>query len=182
LPALNYPLVSAEGGWVNQNLGPENRLRLIDSKIPEILKALTARCSALELVSKRAGVWSEIKELRKSALTPSRVVVDDFSVVNFKRSKYFEDAIEAKQNAEQLTLKAQKDPERIKFEADKKIVSAKAKAESLRLQKENGTPQLSSCARSMPKKKPSRNGTGPCHPFAGGNDFSVIDLKNFDEK
>ena len=39
-------------------------------------------------------------------------------------------------------LKAQRDLERIKIEADQKIASAKAEAESLRLQKENVTPQL----------------------------------------
>ena len=38
--------------------------------------------------------------------------------------------------------KAQRDLERIKIEAEQKIASAKAEAESLRLQKENVTPQL----------------------------------------
>jgi len=43
--------------------------------------------------------------------------------------------------AEQPALKAQRDPERIKFEADRKIASAKVEAESLRLQKGNVTPE-----------------------------------------
>jgi hypothetical protein len=73
---------------------------------------------------------------------PYRIMVDEFSAVNFKWSKQFEDAIEAKPTAEQVALKAQMDPERIKFEADQKIVFTKAEAESLRLQKENVTPQL----------------------------------------
>jgi len=49
---------------------------------------------------------------------------------------------EAKQTAEQLALKAQRDLERIKIEAEQKVASEKAEAESLRLQKENVTPQL----------------------------------------
>ena len=70
------------------------------------------------------------------------IMVDDFSIVNFQFSKQFTQAIEAKQTAEQLALKAQRDLERIKIEAEQKIAQAKAEAEALRLQKENVTPQL----------------------------------------
>jgi regulator of protease activity HflC (stomatin/prohibitin superfamily) len=75
-------------------------------------------------------------------LSSYAILVDDFSIVNFKFSQVFEQAIEAKQTAEQLALKAQRDLERIKIEADQKVASARAEAEALRLQKENVTPQL----------------------------------------
>ncbi|MCC6714910.1 MAG: prohibitin family protein, partial [Gammaproteobacteria bacterium] len=39
-------------------------------------------------------------------------------------------------------LKAQRDLERIKVEAEQKLTQARAEAESLRLQKENVTPEL----------------------------------------
>jgi seryl-tRNA synthetase len=47
------------------------------------------------------------------------------------------EAIESKQTAEQLALKARRDLDRIKIEAEKKITAAKAEAESLRLQRAN---------------------------------------------
>ena len=52
------------------------------------------------------------------------------------------EAIEAKQTAEQLAMKAQRDLERIKIEAEQKVTAAKAEAESLSLQKENISPDL----------------------------------------
>lgn len=107
-----------------------------------MVKAITARYNAVELITQREKVRDEIKGLLKSRLLNYNIVVDDFSIVNFKFSKQFEQAIEAKQTAEQFALKAQRDLERIKIEADQKMASAKAEAESLRLQKENVTPQL----------------------------------------
>ena len=41
-----------------------------------------------------------------------------------------------------MALKAQRDLERIKVEAEQKLTQARAEAESLRLQKENATPEL----------------------------------------
>src|SRR2546425_7045488 len=52
----------------------------------------------------------------------------------------FNEAIESKQTAEQLALKAQRDLERVKIEGQQKIVQAKAEAESQRIQKETISP------------------------------------------
>jgi seryl-tRNA synthetase len=63
--------------------------------------------------------------------------VDAFSIVIFSFSKIFTEAIESKQTAEQLALKARRDLDRIKIEAEQKITAARAEAESLRLQRAN---------------------------------------------
>jgi seryl-tRNA synthetase len=63
--------------------------------------------------------------------------VDAFSIVGFSFSKIFMEAIESKQTAEQLALKAKRDLDRIKIEAEQKITAAQAEAESLRLQRAN---------------------------------------------
>jgi len=65
------------------------------------------------------------------------MAVDAFSIVGFSFSKIFMEAIESKQTAEQLALKAKRDLERIKIEAEQKVTAAKAEAESLRLQRAN---------------------------------------------
>jgi regulator of protease activity HflC (stomatin/prohibitin superfamily) len=70
------------------------------------------------------------------------IVIDDFSIVNFKFSQQFTQAIESKQTAEQFALKARQDLVRIQIEAEQKIAQAKAEAEALRLQKANITPEL----------------------------------------
>ena len=75
-------------------------------------------------------------------LVPRNIIVDEFNIVDFNFSPVFNDAIEAKQKAEQDALKAQRDLERIKIEAEQKITEAQAEAESQRLQRETITDSL----------------------------------------
>lgn len=140
--AVNYHIFPEKANWVLQNIGIEYKERIIDPAVQEVVKAITARYTAVELITQREKVRSEIKELLKQRLLAYNIIVDDFSIVNFSFSQQFTQAIEAKQTAEQLALKAQRDLERIKIEAEQKVTQAKAEAEALRLQKENVTPQL----------------------------------------
>lgn len=140
--ALNYHLLPEKANWVYQKIGTAYKERIIDPAVQEVVKAVTARYTAVMLITQRETVRHEIKELLKQRLVAYNILVDDFSIINFQFSKQFMQAIEAKQTAEQLAMKAQRDLERIKIEAEQKIAQAKAEAEALRLQKENVTPQL----------------------------------------
>ena len=140
--AVNYHILPDKANWVYQNIGVLYKERIIDPTVQEVVKAITARYTAVELITQREKVRSEIKDMLKQRLMSYNIIIDDFSIVNFKFSQQFAQAIEAKQTAEQLALKAQWDLSRIKVEADQKIAQAKAEAEALRLQKENVTPQL----------------------------------------
>jgi regulator of protease activity HflC (stomatin/prohibitin superfamily) len=140
--AVNYHIMPEKANWIFQNISQEYKERIIDPAVQEVVKAVTARYTAVELITQRENIRSEIKELLKKRLFVYNILVDDFSIVNFKFSQQFEQAIESKQTAEQLALKAQRDLERIKIEAEQKVASARAEAEALRLQKENVTPQL----------------------------------------
>jgi len=140
--AVNYHILPEKANWLYQNIGTEYKERIIDPAVQEVVKAITAKFTAVELITQREKVRSEIKDLLKQRLVTYNIVVDDFSIVNFAFSQQFTQAIESKQTAEQLALKAQRDLERIKIEAEQKVASARAEAESLRLQKENVTPQL----------------------------------------
>jgi regulator of protease activity HflC (stomatin/prohibitin superfamily) len=140
--AVNYHVVPDKANKIYQTIGTDYKDRIIDPAVQEVVKAITARYTAVELITQREKIRGEIKDLLKNRLTVYDILVDDFSIVNFRFSGQFEAAIESKQTAEQLALKAQRDLERIKIEAEQKIASAKAEAESLRLQKENVTPQL----------------------------------------
>jgi len=140
--AVNYHILPDKANWIYQNIKQEYKERIIDPAVQEVVKAITARYTAVDLITQREKVRGEIKDLLKNRLSSYDILVDDFSIVNFKFSQIFEQAIEAKQTAEQLALKAQRDLERIKIEADQKVASARAEAEALRLQKENVTAQL----------------------------------------
>lgn len=139
---MNYHVLPSRANWVYQNLGKEYKERIIDPAVQEVVKAITARYTAVELITQRENVRYEIKKLLSERLSAYNIVVEDFSIVNFSFSKQFTQAIEAKQAAEQLALKAQRDLERVKIEAEQKVAQAKAEAEALRLQKENVTAEL----------------------------------------
>ncbi|MEJ2430888.1 MAG: prohibitin family protein [Deltaproteobacteria bacterium] len=135
--ALNYHIVPDKANVVYQTLGVDFKNRIIDPAIQEVMKAVSARYTAEELITKRAAVSEAMRENLAGRLREYNIAVDAFSIVSFSFSKVFTEAIEAKQTAEQLALKSRRDLERIKIEAEQKVTAAKAEAESLRLQKEN---------------------------------------------
>ncbi len=135
--ALNYHIVPDKANVVYQTLGVDFKNRIIDPAIQEVMKAVSARYTAEELITKRAAVSEAMRENLAERLLNYNIAVDAFSIVSFSFSKVFTEAIEAKQTAEQLALKSKRDLERIKIEAEQKVTAAKAEAESLRLQRAN---------------------------------------------
>jgi regulator of protease activity HflC (stomatin/prohibitin superfamily) len=135
--ALNYHIVPDRANVVYQTLGIHFKDRIIDPAIQEVMKAVSARYTAEELITKRAAVSEAMRENLAARLQDYNISVDAFSIVSFSFSQVFTEAIEAKQTAEQLALKSRRDLERIKIEAEQKITAARAEAESLRLQRAN---------------------------------------------
>ena len=140
--AINYHIVPDKANIVYQSLGIEFKERIIDPAVQEVVKAVTARYTAEELITKRSAVSDAMKLNLTERLIANNIAVDAFSIVGFSFSKIFMEAIESKQTAEQLALKARRDLERIKIEAEQKITAATAEAESLRLQRANISPDL----------------------------------------
>lgn len=140
--ALNYHIVPDKANVVYQTIGIEFKERIIDPAIQEVTKAVSAKYSAEELITKRPSVSTAMKEALSEKLMASNIAVDAVSIVTFSFSKVFMDAIEAKQTAEQHALKAKRDLDRIKIEAEQTIAAATAEAEALRLQKMNISPDL----------------------------------------
>src|SRR3972149_9240194 len=133
--ALNYHVAPDKANIVYQRIGIQFKERIIDPAILEVVKAVTAKYSAEELITKRPAVSEAMRMALMDRLIANNIAVDAFSIVIFSFSKVFTEAIEAKQTAEQLALKAKRDLDRIKIEAEQKITAARAEAEGLRLQK-----------------------------------------------
>jgi regulator of protease activity HflC (stomatin/prohibitin superfamily) len=140
--ALNYHIIPDKANIVYQSIGVEFKERIIDPAIQEVMKAVTARYTAEELITKRPAVSAEMKDALTQRMLESNIAVDAFSIVSFSFSQTFTDAIEAKQTAEQNALKAKRDLDRIRVEAEQTIAAATAEAEALRLQKMNISPDL----------------------------------------
>jgi prohibitin 2 len=135
--ALNYHIVPDKANSVYQTIGVSFKERIIDPAVQEVVKAVTAKYTAEELITKRPAVSDAMKSALTERLLVHHIAVDAFSIVGFSFSKVFMEAIEAKQTAEQLALKAKRDLQRITIEAEQKITAAKAEAESLRIQRAN---------------------------------------------
>ncbi len=140
--AINYHIIPDKANIVYQSIGIHFKERIIDPAVQEVVKAVSARYSAEELITKRSAVSDAMKSTLTERLLVHNIAVDAFSIVGFSFSKIFMEAIESKQTAEQLAMKAERDLERIKIEAEQRITTARAEAESLRLQRANISPDL----------------------------------------
>ncbi len=140
--ALNHHVDPAAANTVYQDTRGAYKSRIIDPAVQESVKAVTAQFTANELITRRAEVSTQIKETLAERLRVHNIVVDEFNIIDFSFSKVFNDSIEAKQTAEQSALKAERDLDRVKIEAEQKITSARAEAEGQRLQRETITPAL----------------------------------------
>lgn len=141
LVALNYH-VNPEGvNTLFQQIGKEYEVRIIDPAIQESIKAVSAKFTAQELIEQREQVKEEIKVSLAERLTPTNIIVDEFSIVNFDFSDSYEQAVEAKQVAQQNALKAENDLQRIKVEAEARVAEAQGEAEAIRIQAQAITQQ-----------------------------------------
>ncbi len=134
--ALNYHLNSEKLEEIYTKTGLDVEDRIIDPRIQEVVKSVTAKYQADKLLIRREDVKSEIETLLKTSLLPYNIVVEAVQITDFKFSEQYNSAIEAKQTAEQNALKAKNDLERIKVEAEQKIATAQAEAEAIRIQSE----------------------------------------------
>jgi regulator of protease activity HflC (stomatin/prohibitin superfamily) len=131
--AVNYRPSPGSTPKLYNNVGFDYRARIIDPVIQESVKAVTAQFTAEELITKRETVKGKISDDIKLNLQKYGILIDGVFITNFRFSPEFTQAIEQKQIAEQNALKANNDLNRIKIEADQKVVSAKAEAEAIKI-------------------------------------------------
>lgn len=140
--AINFHIDPGRAQKIYQEIGLSYKERVVDPAVQEAVKSVTAHFTAEELITRRAEVKDAIKQSLSERLLKFNILVDEFSIINFEFSHEFNVAIEAKQSAEQSALKAKRDLDRIRIEADQRITQARAEAEGQRLQRETLTPIL----------------------------------------
>jgi prohibitin 2 len=140
--AVNYSVNKDSAYNLMNNIGGNYDTVIINPAVQEIVKEVTARYQAEDLIAKRDVVAGEISEHLTSRLAKYDLIVNEINIVNFKFSDAFNQSIEAKQVAQQQALKASNDLKRIQIEAQQKIAQAEAEAESLKLKKQEVTPEL----------------------------------------
>jgi prohibitin 2 len=100
----------------------------------EVFKAVAARYTAEELVTKRQQVSTDIMSGLITKLKGYGFLIQDINITNFKFSAAFDQAIEAKVTASQRAEQAERELARVKFEADQQIAKARGEAESIAIQ------------------------------------------------
>lgn len=153
--ALNYRLDPAQATSIYQSIGdlPQVDQNIIDPVLQEAVKTATARYNAEELITKRPEVKQAITDYVTRVLSASHVQVVDLNIVNFEFAEQYQQAIEAKQVAEQKALAATNDLRRIEVEAKQNeaiaqgkanaaLIQARAEAERQELLRQTITPEL----------------------------------------
>jgi regulator of protease activity HflC (stomatin/prohibitin superfamily) len=179
--ALNYHLSPNEVPKLYQKIGLSYEERIISPVIQESVKAVQAKFTAEELVTKRPEVRRGIQETLTERLSKSYIIVDDFNIVNFKFSDGFVKAIEEKVTAEQLKLKAERDLERIKIEKEQAITKAEAEAQALKIQKSEVTPGLIKLRQIEVQKIAVEKWDGKL-PMVTGGSIPMIEISNLQNK
>jgi prohibitin 2 len=180
--AINYHIAPDKANIVYQNIGIQFKERIIDPAVQEVVKAVTAKYTAEQLITKRPAVSDAMKSTLTDRLKEHNITVDAFSIVGFSFSKIFMEAIESKQTADQLAQKAQRDLERIKIEAEQKITTARAEAESLRLQRANISRELIDLRRVEANLKAIEKWNGILPQVTGNGAVPLIGVGDLDKK
>lgn len=136
--AVNYRLVSDKSPDMYKNVGMDYQTILVTPVVQECFKSATANYTAEQLITERQTVADNVKESLEKKLKDYGIYIEKFNIVNFDFSSEFNNAIEAKQVAEQNLLKTKTEQEQAiviaNAEAEKKVISAKAEAEAIMAQ------------------------------------------------
>ena len=132
--AVNYRLVSDQSPEMYKNVGMDYQMVLITPAVQECMKSATAKYTAEELITERAAVGEAVKSALDSKLNSYGIYIEKFNIVNFDFSEEFNNAIEAKQVAEQNLLKTKTEQEQAieiaTADAKRKVIAADAQAEA----------------------------------------------------
>jgi len=133
--AVNYRLVSDKTPEMYKTVGQEYQTILITPAVQECMKSVTAKYTAEELITKRQAVGDEVKESLSERLNNYGIYIEKFNIINFDFSADYNNAIEAKQVAEQNLLKTQTEQEQAiviaEANAKQKVIAANAEAEAI---------------------------------------------------
>ena len=125
---VNYRPLPNLVNTLYKEVGLEYESRVIQPAVEEVVKQVTARYNAEELITKRPLVKTDIEQEITSRLEIYNIRTDVISITDFQFSPLFAQAIESKVEAEQKALKAENDLRRIEVEARQLEAQAKGTA------------------------------------------------------
>lgn len=142
--ALNWHLIPEEVNELYQKIGKEQDVveKIINPAVEEVLKAVIAKYTAEEVITKRGEVKTAVDDLLTARLVNYYLKVDDISLVHVHFSQRFTEAVEAKQIAEQDAKKAGFAVLKATKEAEAKVSRARGEAEAQEIIHATLTPDI----------------------------------------
>ena len=137
--SVNYRINRDTSAEIYRNVGRNVQDVILAPSVQECVKAVTSQFTAEELITKRQIVGMQIKQELEEKVKNFGITIEVFNIINFDFSEEFSRAIEEKQTAQQLALKAEQDLVRIKIEAEQQIEQARAEAEAYKLKSQEIT-------------------------------------------
>lgn len=132
--AINYHLNPASSPEIFQTIGINYAEKLIYPLEQESNKAATAQFTAEELITKREQVRGLMEDILREKLASRGIVVESISIVDFKFSPSFSQAIENKVTQEQNALAAKNKLAQIEYEAKQRVAQAEGEANAIAIQ------------------------------------------------
>ena len=133
--AINFHVDAKAAAVLYKSVGPTFSSRIIDPAVQETVKAIVAKYTAEQLISERAAVKAELDEGLSIRLRPWNLVIEanGVSLKDFQFSAPFNQAIEAKQVAQQTAEQAKYVLQKAEIDAQTKVTEAKGSAEANRI-------------------------------------------------
>ncbi|MBQ8119496.1 MAG: prohibitin family protein [Ruminococcus sp.] len=132
--AVNYRIRSEASARIFRDIGVDYKDVILMPTVQEGMKSVCAKYNAEQLISQRASVAEEIKVELEGKVSEYGIEIEKFNIVNFDFSKEFNEAIEAKQVAEQNLIKTRTEQNQAivvaEAEAKKKVIQAEADAQN----------------------------------------------------
>ena len=135
--AVNYHVGKESSQKVYKNVGLGFEEVLITPAVNEVLKAVTAKYTAVELVSSRAEVSMLLDDGLNEKLNNYGIFINELNIINWDFSEEYINAVEAKQVAEQNLIKTRTEQEQAlviaNTEAQKRVIAAEAEANEIKV-------------------------------------------------
>jgi len=131
---VNFRLSGPKAPHILKEFGLNVDEKVLGPALNESFKAVTAKYTSEELITKRDEVREKITLHIAEKVAPFDITISNVSLVNFGFSPEYQKAIEAKVTATQAKLKAEQDLERIKVEAQSRVAEAEGEAKAIAIQ------------------------------------------------
>jgi len=123
--ALNFRIIPEKAPYIYQKIGKSYGAIIIDPAAQEVLKAITARHNAGEILKKRPIIKTEVQDMLNTWLTKYSVDLREVALANISFDDAYEKAILAKQVEEQNAQKKEYMLVQERIDADIAITKAK---------------------------------------------------------